>query len=288
VNTTTRSEPALSTRSLHDVAELLNCPWCGGSVTVENEAITCIGCKRVYPVQQGIALLARTDTPGEPPGPLPAPSSRGYQQQYQQLNDAQRYNENYSKQRWKRNSTAREHQILHQLLSSQRRCDTLLDIPSGGGRLSPALEEHTDLLIEADIGFGQVLYGATNSTLRKPAVRMTASAFHIPLRNGAVDASVCCRLCHHLPTAEERERLVVELLRVSRRFVVMTFFDHDSFKNRLRRARRRFDHKPPKLTMSLDQVRELGRRNGAELVACPALFALFSGHRFALLVKRGA
>ena len=87
MNTTTRGEPAIATRSLHDVAELLTCPWCGSSVAVAGDSITCRGCKHVYPVQQGIALLARTGTPAETtaelPAPLPAPSSRAYQQQYQ-------------------------------------------------------------------------------------------------------------------------------------------------------------------------------------------------------------
>ena len=115
---------------------------------------------------------------------------------------------------------------------------------------------------------------------------MTASAFHIPLQDRSVDGVVCCRLCHHLPTVAERERLVAELLRVARRFVVMTFFDYHSLKNTLRRARRPLDGKPPKMTMTVDRVRELARGNGAELVAEPALSRLFSGHRYALMVRR--
>jgi len=80
----------------------------------------------------------------------------------------------------------------------------------------------------------------------------------------------------------ERERLIAELLRVSRWFVIMTFFDHDSFKNRRRLAL----GKPSKMTMTVERVAELARKGGAELVEAPALFAFFSGHRFAVLVKR--
>jgi uncharacterized protein YbaR (Trm112 family)/ubiquinone/menaquinone biosynthesis C-methylase UbiE len=279
-------------RSVLEIAEALACPWCAGKMRVESEAIRCLACARVYPVQDGIALLARTGTPEAPReaqgGPTDVRSSAAYQQQYQKVTDAQRYNESYRKLLPKRNSTRREHRILHELLGSQGRCETLLDLPAGGGRLSPALEEHTELLIEADIAHGQVLYGALHSTLRAPAVRMTASAFHIPFQDGGVDGTVCCRLCHHLPTPAERERLVVELLRVSRRFALMTFFDHDSLKNRWRRVRQPFDKQPPKMTMTVAQVRALARENGAELVACPALFTLFSGHRFALMVKQAA
>jgi len=66
----------------------------------------------------------------------------------------------------------------------------------------------------------------------------------------------------------------------------MTFFDHHSIKNRVRRARRPIDHKPPKMTMTVGGLAELARECGAELVARPTLSFLFSGHRYALMVKR--
>ena len=66
----------------------------------------------------------------------------------------------------------------------------------------------------------------------------------------------------------------------------MTFFDHASLKNLIRRARRPFNRKPPKMTMTVKQVAELAQRHGARLEACPPLSRLFSGHRYALMVKR--
>ena len=257
---------------LSNIAGLLVCPWCSGKITIGSADITCLSCGRVYAVQQGIALLARTGTPEEPQAQGPVPTSRSYQAQYQDVAEAKKYNEGYKKLS-KSMNTSREHGILDRLLRSQGRCATLLDIPSGGGRLSPVLEQHTDLLIEADIALGQLLYGAADTTLRKAPVRMTASAFHIPLRADAVDATVCCRLCHHLPTPGERERLVAELLRVSRRFVIMTFFDHDSFKNRRRLAL----GKPSKMTMTVDRVAELARIGGAELIELPPCSPSFPG-----------
>ncbi len=274
---------------LSHIAGILACPWCSGSISVGSAALTCQACGRVYPVQQGIALLARGGTPEEPQVQVqaqvqarsPAPTSRAYQEQYQDVSEAKKYNEGYKKLS-KRINTTREHGVLARLLRTQGRSGILLDIPSGGGRLSPVLEQHTDLLIEADIALGQLLYGAADPALKKAAVRMTASAFHIPLRADAVDGTVCCRLSHHLPTAGERERLVAELLRVSRCFVIMTFFDHDSHKNRRRLAL----GKPSKMTMTVKQVAELARSGGAELVAHPALFPFFSGHTFAVMLKR--
>jgi len=268
---------------LSTIAGLLACPWCTGALTVGSTELTCQACAQVYPVQQGIALLARIGTPEEPRVHGPAPTSLSYQRQYEDVTEAAKYNEGYKKLS-KMINTTREHSVLNRLLRAQPRSSTLLDLPAGGGRLSPALEQHTDLLIESDAALGQLLYGAADPALKKTAVRMTASAFHIPLKSGAVDATVCCRLSHHLPTTAERERLVAELLRVSKRFVIMTFFDHDSHKNR----RRLTLGKPSKLTMTISQVAELAHRGGAELVAQPAMFPFFSGHRYAVMVKRKA
>jgi hypothetical protein len=77
-------------------------------------------------------------------------------------------------------------------------------------------------------------------------------------------------------------------MRVSRRFVIVTFFDRFSLKNLTRRLRHPFNRKPPKLTMTTEQVAELARAGGSRLVAAPPLNRIASGHRFALIVKDGA
>ena len=108
-----------------------------------------------------------------------------------------------------------------------------------------------------------------------------------PLGDRAVDGVVCIRLCHHLPTAAERQRLLTELLRVADRFVVMTFFDYRSVKNLLRRVRP-FDRKPPKNTMRTEEVASLGAVRGFALRRCPYLSFFGSGHRYALLVREAS
>ena len=67
----------------------------------------------------------------------------------------------------------------------------------------------------------------------------------------------------------------------------MTFFDFHSPKNYLRRLRAPFNGKPPKMTMTRRRVAELAAEQGAELVAAPALAWQSSGHRYALIVKKG-
>jgi len=272
--------------ALPRILDRMRCPRCDGALSTSGEALICATCGTNYPVREGIPLLAVHGTAETwSAGPSPE-TSAGYQKAYEDLGEARGYNEAYRQERTKRWSTAREYRILSTLLETQPRSGILLDLPSGGGRLSAALDPYTELLVEADIGFGQLLYNRGNHSDREDRVWMTASAFHIPFRDSAVDGVVCCRLSHHLPTAEERERLVGELLRVARRFVIMTFFDHRSMKNLLRRARAPFNKKPPKMTMTVERVAELAREGGAELKAWPPLSRLFSGHRYALIVKR--
>ena len=201
------------------------------------------------------------------------------------IKEAAIYNIKY-RDRWtKRISTRREFDLLDRMLKDQGRCEVLLDLPCGGGRLSQPMAPYTDLLIEADVGLGQLRYGRVHGRVPTRQVWITASGFHIPLCDASVDGTVCVRLTHHLPTDAEREQLVRELLRVSRRFVIVSFFDYYSPKNTLRRLSRPFNRKPPKSTMKVRELRRLAQDCGARLVESPALFLIGSGHRYALMVK---
>ena len=276
---------------LKGIEGLLACPSCLKALRVADDQIACAGCGARYPIHEGVPLLARLGTPAaarDDASPESGETSDPYQKRYQDIRDAAQYNAEYQQRLFKRMSTVREFSLLRRLLSSQGHNKTILDVPSGGGRLSAEIAEFADLVIEADIAQGQVMYGKQNCRVATPQIWMTASAFCLPFRDNSVDATVCCRLCHHLPTEQERDALVTELLRVSRKFVLMTFFDYRSLKNLLRRARRPFDGKPPKMTMTIEEVAALARRGGAGILQSPYLAPLSSGHRYALMVKDGA
>jgi uncharacterized protein YbaR (Trm112 family)/SAM-dependent methyltransferase len=267
------------------LVERLACPDCRADLAGRSHALHCPKCGRDFEVRDGIPLLLPRALAEAAPPSQPDGTSHAYQQNYRAVERAERYNAKYSKQALKRASTRREFQLIEQLLGSVPRSEALLDLPSGGGRLSPALAPFTDLIIEADVAFGQLQHGRTAPPLRAPQLWLNASGFDIPLRDRSVDGTVCVRLAHHLPAASERERLVGEILRVSKRFALLTFFDFHSTKNRLRRLRQPFDGKPPKITMTQQELRALAGRSGFSLVACPALSRLFSGHRYALMVR---
>ena len=275
-----------ATDALAAIAAHLVCPACRTPLQRRGDDLVGTTCRHRYPVRDGIARLAVFGS-SETWDNAALSSSRAYQNNYQKVDDAAGSNRGYQEKSLKRLSTRRELDILRTLLATQGRTARLLNLPSGGGRVSKPLAESTDLLIEADIALGQVLYGAAHRDWTTPEVRMTASAFHIPLADRSVDGVVSIRLCHHLPTPAERQRLLGELLRVADRFVVMTFFDFSSVKNVLRRIRP-FDRKPPKNTMRTREVAQLAAANGFELRRCPYLSFFGSGHRYALLVRKAS
>jgi len=273
---------------LQSIAGLLACPVCRAPLAIEADAVTCSGCGRRFPIQDGVPLLAMHGTSETWGEPQPLEQSTAYQAEYERLERAKYYNYQYRRQALKRSSTRREYRLLGRHMCTLGRCSIVLDLPCGGGRLTPAFAANADLVIEADIAIGQILYGRSESKVATPRVWITASGFHIPLRDNAVDGTICVRLSHHLPTASERERLLRELLRVSKRFVIMTYFDHHSLKNLIRRLRRPFNRKAPKTTMTTAEVAGIALEAGARLVAEPPLSRIGSGHRYALIVKVGA
>jgi SAM-dependent methyltransferase len=273
---------------LETVADLLACPRCRGELAIGSREIHCAGCGAQYGMDDGVPLLAVRGGSETWGAPQEAEQGSAYQNELQDLERAAAYNLQFRRQLLKLGTTPRELALIRRHIRRVGRSRVILDLPCGGGRLTPGFADSADLVIEADVSIGQILYGRAHSKITTPRVWITASAFHIPLRNASVDGAVCIRLVHHFPTAAERERLFAELLRVSRRFVILTFFDRRSFKYATRHWRHPFARKPPKPTMTLEEVAELARANGAWLVDTPRLSWIGSGHRYALLLKHGA
>ena len=270
------------------IADLLACPVCSAALLLEGDAIRCAGCGARYGMDDGIALLGMRGTSDTWGTPQASEQSDSYQAEYQTIERAAAYNRGYQRRVHKRFGTRHEWNLIRRHLDKVGHSRVILELPCGGGRITPSFADATDFIIESDIAIGQIRYLRATSTVKTPQAWMTSSAFHIPLRDNSVDGTICIRLAHHLPTPAERERLFHELLRVSKRFVIVTFFDHFSLKNLTRRMRHPFDRKPPKMTMTTDRVAELARESGARLVAAPPLNRIASGHRFALIVKNSA
>jgi SAM-dependent methyltransferase/uncharacterized protein YbaR (Trm112 family) len=284
--------PARGCRRTHlnrvsDIAALLACPLCRAPLGIGPDWIRCESCDARYPIEDGVPRLAITGASESWGAPQAAEQSTAYQSEFEDVANATDYNEQFRRKPLKLGVTGRERRLIRRFLKPLGRSKAILEIPCGGGRLTLGFADLADVVIEADVAIGQVAYGRAHSRLPTPSVWMTASAFHIPLRDRSVDGAVCVRLSHHLPTSSERERLFGELLRVSRRFVIVTFFDRYSLKNLTYRLRHPFRGGPPKLTMTRAEVAALARAGGAKLTRVAPLSRIGSGHRYALLLKGG-
>lgn len=164
----------------------------------------CSSCHTPYDMREGVLMMLPAE-PGDQTAsaPLETKSREAYELRYQELQNAKRYNSAYKQKLSKRWSTIREFQLLKRLLGSQPRCGVLLDLPCGGGRLTPALAPFADGIIEADVALGQVLHSKASPVEGTNQFWMTASALNIPLRDNSVDGVVSCRLNHHLPDPDD-------------------------------------------------------------------------------------
>lgn len=135
----------------------------------------------------------------------------------------------------------RERAILGELLSATAlpAGALVLDCPAGAGRMSSLLAARGFRVVSADQSPAMLAHAATALRATGRGVgAAVADATALPFRGGAFDLVLCHRLIHHLPTAEERSALLRSLRAVSRRWVLMSWFDSFSLQH-LRRAVRR-------------------------------------------------
>lgn len=201
-----------------------------------------------------------------------------------------KYTKKFEKHWTERINNEREQRLVRGLLSKVPEADLTgfaLDMPCGYGRLYPLLGAVTARVVEGDWSF-YLLQAARQHTSRykrigPPHGFVRGTALALPFSDNAFDLVLSVRLCHHISSRHERHQYVRELLRVSRKWVVFTFFDTYSLKNRLRNLRRRFVDKKPKWTMSEAEVATLANESGFETVRSVPLSRFFSGHRYVML-----
>ena len=271
---------AVSNGSTADILTgVLACPSCGNDLEKSAAGYLCLQCGKHFGIEGGIALFAEPQV-RETSANQSEVHNDSYAAEYQDPQDAQRYADSFHKTWRKRRRTRRELEILETLLADLPRCHTILDVPCGGGRLSGPIAARTEHLLEADISQAQVQLALSQSTdLRRG---LTVSALTLPFESGSLDAVISPRLAHHFASASDRERLLSELLRVSRKFVIFSFNDRNSIHTLSRKLRA----KPINpCTMSVGEIRQIAKNNGARLTRILTVSLFGRRHRFALLLK---
>lgn len=199
---------------------------------------------------------------------------------YKSAEGAARYELLYRSKLHKRVSDRVERKLIRRVFQDIGPAGRILDVPCGTGRLYPELRPCGRFVVETDFSYSMLERCRRNTDA---AAYVNASAFELPYRDGAFDVVFSARLAHHLPQHTERDRYIHEIARVSRRYVVMTFFDQHSVKNTLRRLRGLYNRKRPKTTMAARELRAVAASAGMELLYSQPLSRLFSGQRYAVL-----
>lgn len=188
----------------------------------------------------------------------------------------------YAEERWSsRRRRERDPRLVSAILAEHLRARSalVLDVPCGTARLRRAIECHARYC-GLDVS-PAMLAGARGLD---PSALLRGDAARLPFRDASFDAVVCCRLLHHLREDAALERVLRELVRVTRALVVASFWDAASLPEWRRRAlpgaraARRF-------ARSKEELERLLRAAGARVVEWRHTARFFSRQTFVVARK---
>ena len=155
--------------------------------------------------------------------------AKTYQRRFQDKERAARYSKRFEHGSRKR-TDLREQKAVARIFAALKDCQSVLDVPCGAGRFAATLGKGDRLLIESDVAHEMVDIARQHG--RQLGVRarwIQSDAGRLPVRDGAVDCIFCNRLLHHILPVDERAMFLKEFRRVTRRWLVLTFFDYQVF-----------------------------------------------------------
>src|SRR3954462_14048734 len=154
--------------------------------------------------------------------------AKQYQRRMRRAKSAQVYADRFETGS-RKGINAREQRAVAKIFKALPDCLSVIDVPSGAGRFAKVLSQGREL-IEADVAFEILEHARERAEHGKLHVKFLQSdASKIPLADGAVDAVFCNRLLHHILPVKEREMFLREFHRVTRRYLVISFFDYHTF-----------------------------------------------------------
>ncbi len=124
----------------------------------------------------------------------------------------------------------REQRAVKKIFAGLPDCRSVLDVPCGAGRFARTLGAGGRRVLGVDSS-REILTHAQKRAAR-PGFRpgfIHGDASRLPFPDNTVDAVFCNRLLHHILKPEERAVILRELRRVSRRYLVVSFFDYQGF-----------------------------------------------------------
>ena len=175
--------------------------------------------------------------------------------------------QDYQQQRYRSLDQAwvnwREQRLLAQLLTQcQLAKGTVLDVPCGYSRLAPLYARLGITALGADVSYDMAHLAAANHARHGWQRWLCADVLALPFIDSVFDGVLCIRLLHHRYSDAERQRILGELARVSRRFVIISFYRSTllhAVARHWRGARGRL------AMMTLPHLRELAQASGLQI-----------------------
>ena len=121
----------------------------------------------------------------------------------------------------------REQAAVRKIFQSLPECRTVLDVPAGTGRFLATLAQNDRKVLAADASLEMLDYCRTQAKRDGLTVQfIQGDASKLPLAANSVDAGFSNRLLHHILEPSQRALFLQEFHRVSRRILVVSFFDY--------------------------------------------------------------
>jgi len=195
--------------------------------------------------------------------------------------------QDYQQQRYRSLDQAwvnwREQRLLARLLTQcQLATGTVLDVPCGYSRFAPVYARLGLTAIGADVSYDMVHLAATSHAQYDRERWLCADVLALPFPDSIFDSVLCIRLLHHRYSDTERQSILYELARVSRRFVIISFYRPTllhSVARHWRGSRGRL------AMMTIPHLRELARASGLQIQWVYSLLRYCHAQTFVVLTK---
>jgi len=178
----------------------------------------------------------------------------------------------------------REQRIVATLLTNCHLANgLLLDVPCGYGRFVPLMARLGITTVGVDVCHDMVQLAVEHYPQFCRGRWLCASIFALPFADSTFDAVLCVRLFHHRYSTAERQRLLGELARVSRRFVLLSFYRFTPLHALARHWRgtcRRLE------TLSFTCFQNLVQISGLQIQSVNSLLRLIHDQTFVVLSKK--
>lgn len=183
---------------------------------------------------------------------------------------------------------AKEKRILQKIMKKiADNSSWVLDIPCGYGRFSSLLLEKSLFLVSCDLSFFMVKKAREkNEDMGLPLGVVADGKLGLPFKRGSFDLLLSMRFFHHLHQREERKAVLEEFSRVTKEWLILSYYQINFLHLLQRKLRRGIKKSKTRIKMvSRREIEKEFQEAGFKAVRIFPLFRGIHSHHIALLKK---